>query len=265
MTTREIFTTVSATGHAETKFKRVTFTASVNARAKDTGKAREKAAVVLNAVMDTIKRLDREGAKIDMDGLKCTYDSPQPYMEYNEARTDQVLKGYQVSGTVVCSTEKVDMATIIMDTLSKLDGPTIQRPMFTPDDNADAREAAFKAAYDRAFQDFNLQCSVLGLDPDDYELVAYSPTQESYGGNTRAMPMAAAMMAESPSAAPPAIKAGRAEITAFAQLTFAKKLKPTPKKTTKNRASSGTSGTGPGNGTETPARTGSMRASTGPG
>jgi uncharacterized protein YggE len=245
MTTREIFTTVSATGHATTKFKCVTFNATVNAKAKDTGAAREKAAKVLNLVMDTIKRLDREGAKIDMAGLKCTYDSPQPWMEYNDARTEQVTKGYQVNGSIVCSTEKVDMATLIMDALSKIDaGATIQRPSFTPDDNADVRTHAFMAAYNRAFEDFNLQCAVLGVDPDDYEVICYSPTQESHGGGHRGMAVVAAMSAESPSAAPPQIKAGRAEITAYVQLTFAKKV--ASKKKPATRAESGIAKTGNG-------------------
>src|SRR5689334_6008422 len=115
MSTRHIFTTVTATGIAETRFKTVTFSVSTRSTGKDTAAARVGSDKVLNAVMAEIKRLNEdEDADIDMDGLKCTY-STSPWQEYDRQKDERVDKGYQVNGSVVCTTEEVDKATVIMD------------------------------------------------------------------------------------------------------------------------------------------------------
>lgn len=239
MSTKEIFTTVSATGHAETAFKSVSFNVSTVSSDKDNASARAKADQVLNTVMAAIKELNKRSAEIDMKRLKCNYDT-QPWMEYDQKAREQKHLGYVVTGRVTCSTERVDAATVIMDALTKIEGATVQRPVFSADDTAEARSAAFMAAYNRAFEDFNLQCAVLGVDPDDYEIVRYSPTAETMRpGGDGAFIGSVSVSADAPMAAPAEIKAGRAETTAYVQLTYAKKAA-TGRAKPQTRASSGT-------------------------
>lgn len=223
---REIFTTVDATATAETRNRSVSFTIATRSTGKDAASARAKSDEVLARVITAIKALNAQDAGIDEKGMKCTYDT-QPWQEYDRQTNEHVHKGYQVNGSVVCSTDDVDMATVVHDALSKIEGAVAQRPVFVADESYAARDAAFRAAYGRAMEDFRMQCIALGRNPDDFEVVSYSPTREEMhgGGMTRAV-AASAMMSDAPMAEAPEIKAGRAEISAYVRLAFAKKSGP---------------------------------------
>jgi uncharacterized protein YggE len=219
-TSKETFTNVSATGTAETTYKSVTFSMTITARGKDNAEARAKIDVTHAELRKTIIALNKGGARIDEAGMKIGYET-QPWNEYNQLTREQENKGYQVTASLNCTTEKVDAATVIMDALTKINGAIVASPNFTADDSAAARKNAFQAAFDRAMEDFRLQCSVLGENPDVYMVASYSPTAAAYRPpmETRAM----AVAASAPAAPPTEIKAGKAEITSSVTLNFVKK------------------------------------------
>lgn len=218
--TRAIFTIISATGRAETFFKAVTFNISTRSNGQDSAAARVDSDRVLNEVIREIKRLNEdEGAGIDESSLKCTY-STSPWQEHNRLTGDPENKGYRVDGSVVCTTEQVDKATVIMDALTKIADATVGQPQFTPDESYDTRLAAYRDAVTRAREKLALQCEALGLDPKGYEAVSL-PTEEHY--REPVMARAAAMMAESPAAPPAEIRAGTAEVSVTIRIAFAKK------------------------------------------
>ena len=216
---KEPFTTVYATGVAETVYKSAEFTMSITAYGQDNAEARAKIDVTHAEIRKTITALNKGGARIDEAGMKIGYETA-PWNEYDGTTREQVHKGYQVTASLNCSTEKVDAATVIMDALTKINGAIVSTPSFTPDDSPAARKKAFKVAYDRAMEDFRLQCTVLGVNPDDCELASYSPSTATYRPPMAERAMAVA--ASAPAVPPTEIKAGRAEITASITMTFVK-------------------------------------------
>lgn len=246
MNARDIFTTVSATATAGTRYRSVTFMVTTHATGPDTAAARGEADVVLKKVLAAIERLNEEGAGIDMKGLTCTY-AQQPWQEYDRQTNRHVSKGYQVTGSVVCSTERTDAATVIQDALSKIDGASVQQPSFEADDSYGSREAAFRAAYARAIEDFRMWCRTIGKNPDDYEVVGVDGNAPAHRGGSRVM--VAALSAEAPASPPAEIKAGRAEIVAHVSLAFALRGGPTARGGSKRAsAKSGATSTAAGNG-----------------
>lgn len=233
---QQIFTTVSAEGTAETAFKSVDFNISIIGRGKDNAEARGKVDATYDKVKKAIAQLNRQGAGIDEKRMKCGYNV-QPWNEYDRTTNEQVHKGYQVTATVHCTTEEVDAATLIMDVLTKITGSTVQSPSFTPDDSAEARQNAVQAAYDRAMEDFRMQCAVLGQNPDAYEVVSYTTGATSmHHGHDEGI---RAMAASAPAAPPTEIKAGTAEISASINLTFVRKPAGASRSKPSTRATSG--------------------------
>jgi uncharacterized protein YggE len=222
--TSEFFTTITATGRAETFFKSVTFHAEIMATGKHNQEARDKVDMIYAALKKIITQLNMKGAGIDEKTMTCGYNV-QPWTEYDRTTSTNTHKGYQVTATVTCSTKKVDSATMIMDAMTKIDGASVLSPIFTPDDSNSVRKDAFKAAYERAMEDFHLQCTVLGENPDLFSVVSYSPTALTFPDLREGRVMALA--ASGPAGAPPTeIKAGKAEITATISLNFVRKPPP---------------------------------------
>lgn len=218
-----IFTTVSAVGRHETAFKSVQFRLTTESVGPDTADARAQADAVIAKVIEAVQKLNADGAGIDLPGLVCTY-AQNPHHVYNHNTRQNVPNGYRVIGTIRCSTDRIDAVTAIQDALSKIDGASVQAPQFFIDDSPQARALAFKDAHARATQDFALQCAVLGVDPNDFEIVSYSPTQDMShlgGAETASLgPRSAAV-----DGGPAEIRPGGAEITAFISLTYARKDK----------------------------------------
>lgn len=227
MSSNPIFMSVSATGTAETRFKSVRFQIVVNGRGKDAPEARAESDKIMTKVIAVIGDLNKNSADIDEDGLTCSY-GVQPTTRWNDERTEQVVTGYLVTGTISCATENVDAATRIHDALSKVTNARADSPQFEVDDTAEVRAEAYRNAVSRIKQDFRMQCEALGLDPGSFE-VASTGDQSGMGhrGGRQVMAQAlGAMLSDAPAgsgSAPPEIRAGRAVYSTSETLNFAKK------------------------------------------
>ena len=209
-----------ATGVTTVPFDRVNFTATIRATRPTSGEAKTAIRPTIDALQTALTALKGSGTSFIEDRTKVDLNISKQ-TRYNHNTGSNEFVGYTATYTVTVQTEDVDRASLILDTLTNVEGAEIDAPDFRVDNVEQYFRAAFEDGFTRVQARFVNECEVLGKNPNDYQIKEWSAR---YDDSQSAGPVAmkatfesAAMTADAP---PVEVKAGVATISARVTVSY---------------------------------------------
>lgn len=178
-------TTVAARGEAEAEYNVVGFSVSMSELAGSVptakGKLQSHIADLDTALTELMSRLKLEFVK---NSLRSSSQVNEKY-EYNQDTRQQEFRGFEVTYSVSFEIDEMSRVNEVYDALTSLTKVRVGQPSFRLKDNTRERlnKKALKHAFEKVQARFEMECVVLGLRADDYEVgtweVDYSDTQRT--------------------------------------------------------------------------------------
>ena len=187
-------TTVAARGSADAPYTIANFSVSLSAKGKTVpaAKSRLKSQIeeLNKALADMQKNLSLEFVKNSVR----THSQVQEDWDYNNRKNEMV--GYIVTYSVSFQTDDLDKVNQVFDVLTSLPEVRVANPSFglKPSQRERLSKKALKNAFTKAYERFETECKVLGLDANDFEISNWEVTyHDSQRGERVARAMSARM------------------------------------------------------------------------
>lgn len=189
-------TTVAAQGLAETPYTIANFSVALASKGKTVPAAKailKKHIDRLNAVLGDLKV--EQGLKIVKNSLRTTSNVQEDW-EYADRNRNFV--GYVVHYNLSFQTDSLDLVSKIFDELTSLPETSVPNPTFglKPPQREKLSKKALKNAFTKAYERFETECEVLGLNASDFEIANWEVT---YHDSQRGERVAKAMHARAAS------------------------------------------------------------------
>ncbi len=231
-------TVANATGSVSADYDTVAFSVDIEERA-ESGPAANAALQKRVAKLDELYQRVQATTKVDKDSKRAT-NGLKPYCEYNRTSNKEECKGYEAWYEMRFSISEVDKATEIQNLLTSLDGMEVSAPVFGVKDQEGLKNKAVADAYKQVMRRFKNECKILGLDPNDYTVNAYSVNYMDHDGLTR---FDAVRLEAAHGPAPVKIEVGKATVQVNLSVTFPARSRPPKRRPPAPRADR--SATGP--------------------
>ncbi len=213
MSEKHFLTTSNVTGVASAAYDTVIFTCNVQGTGLTGPKAKEAARPAIDALIATLDALEKDGLKIDREGLRAE-PNVQPAYDYDSSTRRNTPVGYTASYTLTFQSCSVESASEVHDKLTEVNGVTANAPAFKLKNLTKLHSRALRDAKAKRDARFKDECKVFGLDPDDYCVDSYQPSyDESESAGAQLYAHAAASHESVGGGSPVKIKSGRATVT----------------------------------------------------
>ncbi len=234
-------TTTAARGLAEAPYTIANFSLSLNAKGTTVPTAKERLKKQIEALNTSLEDMKKDlNLKFIKNSLR-TSSSVQEDYEYKANKHE--LVGYVVTYNLAFQIDDLDRVNEVYDVLTSLDKVRVANPTFglKPSQREKLSRKALKNAFEKVTERFKSECEILGLNPNDFEIVAWEPTyHDSQRGNNVAGAMRARhtsnAVAASYALAPSAddggeidLVAGLAEVVVNLEVGYARKTAQTHK------------------------------------
>lgn len=233
-------TTTAARGLAESPYTVANFSLSLNAKGTTVPVAKERLKKQIEALTVSLEDMKKElGIKFIKNSLRTSSSTQEDY-EYKSNKHE--LVGYIVTYSLSFQIDDIDRVNEVYDVLTSLDKVRVSNPTFglKPAQRERLGKKALKNAFEKVTDRFRSECEILGLNPNDFEIVAWEPT---YHDSQRGYNVAGAMRARSASNAVAAsyslesadsggeidLVAGLAEVVVNLEVGYARKTAQTHK------------------------------------
>lgn len=211
---------ITGTGTADAKFTKVTYAVRVAQNGRTGPEAKERARPIIENVLKVLKE-HADQAGIDPESIKSLL-SVEEVSSYDHNTRENVFGGYRASYSLTFSGSNVDEASKLHDALTSIDDARASSPAFEIGSNDELLLHATTRAFAAANSRFRMECEVLGLDPDDYEIRTWS-TGHDHGTRAKSLGLEAAVAMDAPMAAPIEIRAGKAVRSVTLTVSYARK------------------------------------------
>jgi len=176
-------TTVAAQGTAETKFDLVTFSVHLNEEAQTVPSAKSKltkAVEALNKSLEDVKKaLNLEFVKNSVR----TSSSTNEHWEYVGKNNKRELQGYTMQYSMFFDINDLDKVNQVYDALTSIPKIQVNAPVFRLKNKDRLNKRALKSAWFKVEERFAMECEILGLSKDAFEVsnweTSYSDSQRS--------------------------------------------------------------------------------------
>ena len=177
-------TTVAAQGTAETKFDRVTFSVSLSEEANTVPDAKAQlgeAIKVLNEAVDGVKtHLNLEFVK---NSVRTSSNTQENWEWTGKNNNKRELRGYTMSYVLSFDVDDLDVVSRVYDALTSIPKISVRQPAFWLKNRDRLNKKALKVAQKKVEERFAMECEILGLQPDQFEIASwetnYSDSQRS--------------------------------------------------------------------------------------
>ena len=222
-------TTVAAMGEAKCDFNLATFRLSLVATKPSVPEAKQdlkKKADALQLALDDMKK------SLDLEFVKNSVISTSNVRELHEwEKNKDVFKGFQASYSYQFQIDDLDKVSQVYDTLTSLPEISTSSPSYGLKSKEKLNKKALKDAFEKVTDRFEVECGILGLKPEDFEVLtweaSYSDSQRSNMGR-RALRASAASFesAVEMDGEPLELVAGQATVSVNLEVAFARKTTP---------------------------------------
>jgi len=183
-------TTVAAYGLAEAPYTIANFSLSLHAKGKTVPVAKERLKEQIEGLNNSIEELKK---KLNLKFVKHslhTASSVQEDYEYKANKHEHV--GYIVNYNLSFQIDDLDKVNEVFDALTSLDKVRVGNPTFglKPSQRERLGKKALKDASTKAAERFATECEVLGLNPNDFEIVSWEATYHDSQRSDRVTHMA---------------------------------------------------------------------------
>lgn len=166
---------VNGSSLTQTPYDFATFQVRIRGQENTGPAAKEKTRVISQAVFAALDSLRKKGVPFRDKELRTTFSVNQ-VTAYNNQTHRNEFQGYQAVNTIVVTTDAIDRVGEIHDVLTSIVGAEVESPslQLNPEHEQKLRDEGFAAAVDNAKSKFAMQCEVLGVKAEDYNLVRWS-------------------------------------------------------------------------------------------
>lgn len=177
-------TTVAAQGTAETAFDRVTFSVSLSEDADTVPAAKVKlgkAIEALNEAVESVKKnLNLEFVK---NSVRTSSNTQENWEWVGRSNNKRELQGYTMNYVLSFDVDDLDVVSRVYDALTSIPKIQVRQPAFWLKNRDRLNKKALKQAQKKVEERFAMECEILGLQPDQFEIASwetnYSDSQRS--------------------------------------------------------------------------------------
>lgn len=220
-------TTVAALGEAKSDFNLATFRLSLTSTKASVPEAKQdlkKKADALQSALDDMKK------SLDLEFVKNSVVSSSNVRELREwEKNKDVFKGFQATYTYQFQIDDLDKVSQVYDTLTSLPEISTSSPFYSLKSKEKLNKKALKDAFEKVTDRFAVECGILGLKPEDFEIVTWEASySDSHRSNVGRRALRASTSLESAvemDGEPLELVAGQATVTVNLEVAFARKGK----------------------------------------
>lgn len=177
-------TTVAAQGTAETAFDRVTFSVSLSEDGDTVPLAKVKlgkAIEALNEAVESVKKnLNLEFVK---NSVRTSSNTQENWEWVGRSNNKRELQGYTMNYVLSFDVDDLDVVSRVYDALTSIPKIQVRQPAFWLKNRDRLNKKALKQAQKKVEERFAMECEILGLQPDQFEIASwetnYSDSQRS--------------------------------------------------------------------------------------
>lgn len=177
-------TTVAAQGTAETKFDRVTFSVSLSEEADTVPEAKAqlgKAIEALNEAVEAVKK--NQNLEFVKNSVRTSSNTQENWEWIGKNNNKRELRGYTMSYVLSFDVDDLDVVSRVYDALTSIPRISVRQPAFWLKNKDRLNKKALKQAQKKVEERFAMECEILGLQPDQFEVASwetnYSDSQRS--------------------------------------------------------------------------------------
>ena len=166
-------TTVAAQGEAEANFNLVGFSLSLSEVAGSVPLAKAKLKARIEDLDKTLTEIMKNN---NLEFVKNSVRSSSHAAEKHEWRENKnVFLGHEVTYTLYFELDDMKQVNNVYEALTSLDRVRVGTPSFLIKDNLREKlnKKALKDAFSKVQERFDMECKVLGLDSNDYEVASW--------------------------------------------------------------------------------------------
>jgi uncharacterized protein YggE len=169
-------TTVAAQGTAETKFNQVTFSVHLSEEAQTVPLAKKKLTLAIEGLNESLDAVKKElGLEFVKNSVR-TSSSTQEHWEYVGKNNNREFQGHIISYSLAFSIDDLDKVSKVYDALTSIPKVKVLPPAFSLKNHDRLNKRALKAAQKKVVERFAMECEILGLNPDEFEIASWEAT-----------------------------------------------------------------------------------------
>lgn len=177
-------TTVAAQGLAEAPYTIANFGVFLSSKGKDVPEAKK----LMKSQIETLNQaLLKMQTDLSLEFVKnSVHTSSQVQEDWEYVKNTRELKGYVLTYNLSFQIDDLDKVNQVFDVLTSLSEVRVSNPSFglKPAQREKLSKKALKNAFAKAYERFETECSVLGLDVTEFEISNWEVTyHDSRRGN----------------------------------------------------------------------------------
>lgn len=224
---------VDAHGNAAADHDRVLFTVVATVTKLKLPDVKAEALDANNRFKQTLKDIQAlPNVEVDLDTLVMSTQIVKNQV-YDRKKNEYVEKGYKAVFTAAFESKSPTEASAVYDLVTDLDGFEVQAPVFKLKHQEGLKRQALEDAHKRLMERFEVECRVMGVDRNNYEVSTWNVNYGN-GGHGHLRAMSAKVSNYSAQAAVGSagidddgeeiqIQAGKAIVTVYLNVSFARK------------------------------------------
>jgi len=169
-------TTVAAQGTAETKFNQVTFSVHLSEEAATVPLAKKKLTAAIDGLNESLDSVKKELSLEFVKNSIRTSSNTQEHWEYVGKNNNREFQGHIINYSMVFSIDDLDMVSKVYDALTSIPKIKVMPPAFSLKNHDRLNKRALKAAQKKVVERFAMECEILGLNPDEFEIASWEAT-----------------------------------------------------------------------------------------